>query len=99
MPAPQFVHDCPECTYLGTFFGHDVYTHKGADIVARNGNDGWEYASMPLSQLRDHLSDPDCHIGGDGLPTKVMPYREWVFSDYGSPSTKAMVLGLALASL
>ena len=47
---PQLTHDCEACTFLGgkivdgTFY--DYYTCNES-IIARFGNDGPEYASMP----------------------------------------------------
>lgn len=92
-----------QCRFLGHFFGHDVHVctppgDLGASILARYGDEGHEYASMPLQLLLESLSDPDRHIGGqdaDGQPWR-MRYVDWVFSERRCPATAAMVLGLAV---
>lgn len=46
MSKPQFQHDCERCTFHGRFQGHDVYTCQSS-VIARYGNDGPEYKSLP----------------------------------------------------
>lgn len=50
--APTFVHDCEECTYLGTLATPqrvvDLYACKlDRSLIARFGDEGWEYSSAP----------------------------------------------------
>jgi hypothetical protein len=51
---PKFKHDCKTCNYLGHYFGHDIYvcgsmSAIGPSIIARYGNEDWQYASLPVS--------------------------------------------------
>lgn len=101
---PKFQHDCDTCTFLGTFFDHDVY-HCGnnmgnGSIIARYGSDGPEYASMPLDALKSSLQR-NGNIGGtdeNGQPW-TMKYQDWIFSERSIPSTSAMILALALKTI
>ena len=48
---PKFKHDCDKCLFLGHYRGYDCYICPNKDngtLVARNGNDGTQYASVPL---------------------------------------------------
>lgn len=53
----KWKHNCAKCAYLGTMFnGGDVldwYECKGSDpsVIARHGDDGPEYWSMPRSMV------------------------------------------------
>jgi len=45
---PQFVHDCPDCTFLGCHDKFDLYhcrQHGIPTVIARYGSDGPEYIS------------------------------------------------------
>jgi hypothetical protein len=51
---PKFTHDCDKCQFLGTEQGCDLYICAsrmikglGPSIIARFGNDGPQYASVP----------------------------------------------------
>lgn len=54
--TPQFQHDCDQCVFYGNLRLDELYDlylcpKKGAmggSIVARYGNDGWEYRSFPV---------------------------------------------------
>lgn len=48
MSKPQFQHDCERCTFHGVFQGHDVYTCSDS-VIARFGDDGPDYKSLPGS--------------------------------------------------
>lgn len=56
---PKWIHDCPRCKYLGSMFMPqgvtDWYECEGFDksVVARHGDDGWEYWSMTKSIVED----------------------------------------------
>lgn len=46
---PKFLHDCDNCTFLGSFNGHDLY-HCMQDghmptVIARFGSEGHKYKS------------------------------------------------------
>jgi hypothetical protein len=66
--TPQFVHDCPECTFLGrevnTADAVDYYicsTHSLAQVViARYSSNRWNYLSTIVRLASDHpvLSEP-----------------------------------------
>jgi hypothetical protein len=49
-----FKHDCENCTFLGHFYDHDVYT-CGKSIVARYSDEPSKYASLPRSVFIDAL--------------------------------------------
>lgn len=68
----KFKHDCDQCQFLGHELGHDLYVcgaHMipgfGPTILARFGNDGPEYASMPWRLIVDA-------IGQGGVPDPLM---------------------------
>lgn len=53
---PIYTHDCPKCKYLGSMFigHHTADWYKCTDtVVARHGDDGPEYWSMPTSMVMD----------------------------------------------
>ena len=56
---PKWEHDCPKCRYLGSMFmAHDIadwYECEGVDrsVVARYGNEGPNYWSMPKPMVED----------------------------------------------
>lgn len=51
---PKFKHDCEDCTFVGHFYDHDVYTCDRS-VVARYSDEPSEYSSMPVSSLVDVL--------------------------------------------
>jgi hypothetical protein len=51
---PKFKHDCEDCTFVGHFYDHDVYTCNKS-VVARYSDEPGEYASMPAGSLVDCL--------------------------------------------
>jgi hypothetical protein len=57
MTAPRFGHDCAVCTFLGTVLDHDLYVCRAAvpvpTIIARHGDAGEDYASIPPAILGD----------------------------------------------
>jgi hypothetical protein len=58
--TPKFQHDCDCCTFLKhvqprTGAAFDLYCHEGT-ALARTGDDGPDYHSMPLSYA-PHLMD------------------------------------------
>lgn len=51
LATPKYTHDCPDCLFLGHRDGLDVYCCEkgggsGPTLIARYGNDGWNYASV-----------------------------------------------------
>lgn len=69
--APKFQHDCKKCNFLGHFLGFDVYTCVGTvstSIIARDGNEPSEYASMPLDMFKDMI-ERNVDIGQQHGPT------------------------------
>lgn len=99
---PKFQHDCNKCEFLGHYYDHDVYICEREEfprssVVARYGDDGPAYASMPSCILRDTLVDPEHRINVT-RDDKTILYREWLFSN-PLPFVKAMVLALAVKAL
>jgi len=48
MGKPTFEHDCPSCTFLGTYEKHDLYHCKGctgSTVIARYSSEGPDYVS------------------------------------------------------
>lgn len=65
---PRFTHDCSKCKYMGTFTDrlgetHDFYYCPdkvlGGSYIARFGDDGPEYSSMPGKVLETVANDPN----------------------------------------
>ena len=63
-----YKHDCGNCRFLGNFYFneemHDLYfCPKGnySDLIARFGDEGWEYASLSLDTFL-HLSKQGAHV-------------------------------------
>ena len=60
---PKFTHDCEACTFLGPYQGYDLYVCD-TSVIARFGNDGPEYSSLPISVVetttgrRHHVNRP-----------------------------------------
>ena len=48
---PYYIHDCSECGFLGNYTHptdsteYDLYHHNTETIIARYGNQGWDYTS------------------------------------------------------
>ena len=56
---PLYAHDCLACRFIGQTIGgqkiHDLYIHSGPSedtVVARYGNEGPEYISRPIQDVR-----------------------------------------------
>lgn len=106
---PKYQHtDCKTCKFLGTYFDHDVYIcipkekHGSSGIlngsvISRNGDDPADYASVPVTILLENCRKVERTIGGQGMET--MPYQEYLFSAFGSPAERAMILALAIERL
>ena len=62
----KWIHDCDQCKYTGSMFHHndilDWYVCNDS-VIARRGNDGPEYWSMPISMAKDdgYLMSRDVH--------------------------------------
>lgn len=53
--APRYKHDCDACRYAGNWEGQDLYycpNCDGGTVVLRYGDDGPDYASLPLDLAR-----------------------------------------------
>ena len=49
--APRYLHDCPDCKFLGNEDGNDLYVCESAgetEFVARYGSLGHQYVSRPF---------------------------------------------------
>ena len=63
---PVFDHDCDQCIFLENFQGADLYfcpsTFFGGSLIARDGDEGSQYASCPkdvFDSIRDQSNyDP-----------------------------------------
>lgn len=82
---PKFQHDCDKCEFKGHFFGYDVYIcnkifSKDAEIIARDGNEGHEYASSRISIFNRSLKSNHLIQMGDG---RKIPFQEYVLSEEG----------------
>lgn len=71
---PVFIHDCDHCTFLGHYAGCDVYTcgidTASGSIIARDGNDGPDYSSMPISLFKELICQGKVHF--DYAPHQAM---------------------------
>lgn len=99
----RFTHDDPGSKFLGHYFGHDVYLANspgdifGGSVLARYGNEPYEYASCACQIFVDTLKG-NGNIGGSEQNGKywTMPYQDYVFSERCIPSTKAMIIALTI---
>ena len=62
---PNFQHDCDQCIFLGDFTHNgellDLYvafhTFGGGTLIARYGNQGHEYMSVPINIYESYHKD------------------------------------------
>lgn len=99
MNKPKFQHDCDTCRFLGHWFGHDVYYHDAdhqmeRNVVARYGDEGWEYTSMCAAAMLPNVRDNPEWQTSKGL----RPYVDIVM-DKGPPEMQAMLIGWAMVGL
>lgn len=83
MSDKKFKHDCKQCRFMGHYRGHDVYYCKQTAIfekgdetlLARHGDDGHEYWSIPKSLF--------LNIVREGLNTSSgrVSFREYIDGD------------------
>lgn len=71
MARPTHHHDCLDCTYLGTIASKwnvgtvaDLYVCGGFNperpsVIARYGDDGPDYSSIPTSMVASATANPD----------------------------------------
>lgn len=79
---PKFTHDCDKCQFLGTEHGHDLYICAsrmikglGPSIIARFGNDGPQYASVPWGAIERAENPglvPDAIMAGVHIVEEIM---------------------------
>jgi hypothetical protein len=87
--------------FLGTFADLDVYACpqevSGQTLVARFGNEGYEYSSCPLWLFKD-LVDKN---GGISLGSKgiTLPFRDYLFSEHVCQHHKAWMLAMVVHGL
>jgi hypothetical protein len=84
--------------FIGHYADLDVYVCQtgapgGDSLLARYGNESYEYSSTPLWLWRD-LVEKNNGIGLDG--GKAMPFRDYLFSHHVCPHHKAWMLALAI---
>jgi len=90
----KFVHDCDKCTFLGHFYGNDVYICKDS-IIARDGNEPWEYGSTMLSMLRNFIGDNE----NIGTSEGVMKAQDFIFSAKCPKYYRAWIVALMLKGI
>ena len=66
--TPIHKHNCPDCTFLGSYRGADMYFcrawgAKRVTLILRDGSAGHEYDSLPL---HEGLNGPMSAIVADG---------------------------------
>ena len=79
---PKFKHDCDKCQFLGTEHNHDLYICAsrmipglGPSVVARFGNEGPDYTSMPwgiIEQTMEQGPVPEAVMGGVHIVEEIM---------------------------
>lgn len=88
-PSPhkwaRFQHDCPRCTFLGHYAGHDVYSCPSIapgrlSLLARYGNEGREYYSTDAASMKtsieQNLRVRDCTVKPSVIrEAQPMPYQ------------------------
>ena len=72
MTQPKYTHyNCGECQFRGHYCGHDIYecygnaAASGGSLLARYGNEEWEYASWSALVFRAALVHEDEVLLGD----------------------------------
>jgi hypothetical protein len=81
-----FKHDCDQCTFLGHFVNSDVYTCSKGNVlvrdirtfIARYGNEGPEYTSMPVLSIEE-LSVKAVSHGGPVIRAILYGYFAWEY--------------------
>lgn len=97
--TPVFTHNCANCQFLGHFYGMDVYYCKHAislqnrgSLLARHGNEGASYFSTDVTLFQDSIKNTSIRVRED----RVMPFQEYLFSEYVLPQHKAFMVALVL---
>ena len=93
MSEPKFKHDCETCKFIGHFEGFDVYIcpSRSPSIIARNGDEGSEYASTQLDMFQRSITENH----NVGMPDgSMMKFQDYILSDHGSYH-RAWLLALA----
>ena len=63
---PLFQHDCANCEYVGTTSGPDRDWYICNDtIIAREGDEGWDYWCSPISIVEENWGRPIGHFQSD----------------------------------
>lgn len=88
-PAPKFKHDCESCYFVKNVDGYDVYLCNGT-IIARYGNDGPDYASMPINMFLRLWRENEMVNGHGG----ELPWQVYVTQCAGHYNAMARVLAL-----
>ena len=93
---PKFKNDCEsDCTFLGHWYGHDVYSYqtesRGIGILCRFSDAPSDYASQPVAAFVESMIDSDRLIG---LPDdRTMPFQDWALSGESGRCQRAFVVG------
>lgn len=62
---PRFAHDCDDCKFLGNYNGQDLYfcgLRGWATVIARFGNENWQYQSGLEIAMGFPLMRPDSTV-------------------------------------
>lgn len=94
MNEQKFKHDCDACRFIGHFEGYDVYIcgPKTPSIIARNGDDGPEYASTQIDIFQRSIKN-NHNVGM--LDGSTMKFQDYILSDQGGYH-RAWLLALAV---
>lgn len=98
---PKFVHDCDKCRFIATIGGLDIYIcgegkPAGPSIIARYGDDGPQYTSMPIRSFRWLMRQNKPVEFYTDEEQRVLPMREYLLSNACVPEWRAWLVALAM---
>ena len=85
-----YEHDCDNCVYVFTTHGetdYDWYVHQATSkydgsVIARFGDEGYQYWSCPIDMVRNFKFTPAGHFGSDRTSISQMNLLANVVLDY-----------------
>lgn len=105
MTTPKYTHDCDKCQFLGIAHDHDLYVcgarvipGMGPSVIARFGNEGPEYLSVPWKILEEAPEFPSPAIreaanAVAGVLTDTIRVRSEEFRPFLRNLASAKILG------
>lgn len=98
--TPQFTHDCDTCRFIGRINGFDVWMHdtEPRSLIARYGNEGSEYTSVPPNLFRSWIAMNGILQVGVGYSFQEMRWRDYIVSDKAIPAHRAFLVALVMDS-